>query len=45
MKFKNKNFDNKEGILDFGVKDPVTLKVKEFYEKFPFPNYKINEQT
>ena len=43
MKFKNKNFNKREGILDFGVKDPVTLKVKEFYEKFPFPNYKIND--
>ena len=25
MKFKNKNFDNNAGILDFGIKDPITL--------------------
>ena len=43
MQFKNKKFTQNDDILDFDVKDPVTLKVKEFYEKFPFPNYKVND--
>lgn len=43
MKFRNKNFNINDGITDFGVKDPITLKVKEFYEEYPFPNYKIDD--
>ena len=47
MKFKNKNFINDDDIVDFDIKDSTTRKVKEFYEKFPFPNYKLtdNKQT
>jgi len=43
MKFKNKNFNLNDGIVDFNVKDPITMKVKHFYEQFPFPNYKTND--
>ncbi len=35
MKFKNKNFNLNDGIVDFNVKDPITMKVKHFYEQFP----------
>ena len=43
MKFKNNNFNKVDDISDFGITDPVTLKVKEFYEEYPFPNYKIDD--
>ena len=43
MKFRNKNFNINDGITDFSVKNPITLKVKEFYEEYPFPNYKIDD--
>ena len=43
MKFKKKNFYIRNQIYDFNITDPTTLKVKEFYEEFPFPNYKIND--
>ena len=43
MKFRNKHFDLNGDIVDFGIKNPVTLKVKQFYEKYPFPNYKIDD--
>ena len=43
MVLENKNFKLNEGINDFNIKDPVTLKVKEFYQEDPFPNYKIDD--
>ena len=43
MVFSSKNFNLKDGILDFYIKDNVTLKVGKFYEESPFPNYKIND--
>jgi len=43
VKFKNNNFKLIDDISDFSIKDTITLKVKEFYEKFPFPNYKIDD--
>ena len=43
MQFKSKRFTKKEDILDFDIQDSTTLKVKEFYEQFPFPNYKSND--
>ena len=43
MVLKNKNFKLSEGINDYNIKDPVTLKVKEFYQEDPFPNYKIDD--
>ena len=43
MVLENKNFKLNEGISDFNIKDPVTLKVKEFYQEDPFPNYKIDD--
>ena len=43
MKFRNKNFNINDGITDFSVKNPITLKVKEFYEEYPFPNYKVDD--
>jgi len=43
MKFRNKNFNLNGNIVDFDIKDPITLKVKQFYEKYPFPNYKIDD--
>ena len=43
MKFRNKHFDLNGDIVDFGIKNPVTLKVKQFYEECPFPNYKIDD--
>ena len=38
MILKNKDFKLNDGINDFGIKDPVTSKVKEFYQEDPFPN-------
>ena len=43
MKFRNNNFNLSGEIVDFNVKDPITLEVMQFYEKYPFPNYKIND--
>ena len=43
MVLENKNFKLNDGINDFNIKDPVTLKVKEFYQEDPFPNYKIDD--
>ena len=43
MNFENNNFDLHDGIADFNIDDPITLKVKKFYEEYPFPNYKIND--
>ena len=43
MKFRNKNFNLNGDIVDFDIKDPITLEVKQFYEKYPFPNYKIDD--
>ena len=43
MKFKHKNFNLDNDIVDFDIRDPITLKVKQFYEKYPFPNYKIDD--
>ena len=43
MVLENKNFKLNEGISDFNIKDPVTLKVKEFYQESSFPNYKIDD--
>ena len=43
MFLKNKNFKLNNGILDYDIKDPVTSKVKEFYQEDPFPNYKIDD--
>ena len=47
MEFSSKNFNLKDGILDFYIKDAVTSKVGKFYEEYPFPNYKIvdNKRT
>ena len=39
----NNNFILRDGIVDFNLKEPVTLKVGNFYEEDPFPNYKIND--
>ena len=43
MKFKTKNFNLDEEVVDFGITDPITLKVKQFYEVYPFPNYKFDD--
>ena len=43
MKFKKNFFTNNDDIVDFDITDSTTRKVKEFYEKFPFPNYKLND--
>ena len=43
MVLKNKNFKLSDGINDYNIKDPVTSKVKEFYQESPFPNYKIDD--
>ena len=43
MKFKNNNFKLVEDIADFGIRDPIATKVKEFYEEYPFPNYKVDD--
>ena len=43
MKFRNKNFNLNGDIVDFDIKNPITLEVKQFYEKYPFPNYKIDD--
>tara|TARA_B100000959_G_C14935927_1_gene605723 strand:+ start:587 stop:1489 length:903 start_codon:yes stop_codon:yes gene_type:complete len=43
MKFKNNNYKLVEDITDFGITDPITIKVKQFYEEYPFPNYKIDD--
>ena len=43
MKLKKKNFNIENNIYDFDIVDPITLKVKKFYEEFPFPNYKNND--
>ena len=43
MILENKNFKSNDGINDFNIKDPVTSKVKEFYQEDPFPNYKIDD--
>jgi len=43
MVFKNKSFKLDEGIQDYNIKDPITSKVKDFYQKDPFPNYKIDD--
>ena len=43
MKFRNKNFNLNGDIVDFDIKNPITLEVKQFYEKCPFPNYKIDD--
>jgi SAM-dependent methyltransferase len=43
VKLKKKNFNIKNNIYDFNITDPITHKVKKFYEEFPFPNYKIND--
>ena len=43
MVFSSKNFNLKDSILDFYIKDAVTSKVGKFYEEDPFPNYKIDD--
>ena len=43
MEFKNNNYKLVEDIADFGIRDPITIKVKQFYEEYPFPNYKIDD--
>ena len=43
MVLKNKNFKLNDGIQDYNIKDPVTSKVKEFYQEDPFPNYKVDD--
>ena len=43
MKLKKKDFNIENNIYDFDIVDPITLKVKKFYEEFPFPNYKNND--
>ena len=43
MKFENNNFKLFDDIKDFGIRDPITIKVKEFYEEYPFPNYKVDD--
>ena len=43
MVLENKNFKLNDGINDYTITDPVTSKVKEFYQESPFPNYKIDD--
>jgi len=43
MVFNKDNYDLREGIYDFDIRDNVTSKVGKFYEEDPFPNYKIND--
>ena len=43
MTFSDKNYNLIDGIFKFDIKDPVTSKVANFYEKDPFPNYKIDD--
>ena len=43
MKFRNNNYNLDEGVVDFSISDPITIKVKKFYEEYPFPNYKIDD--
>ena len=43
MVLENKNFKLNDGINDYTIKNPVTLKVKEFYQESSFPNYKIDD--
>ena len=41
--FKNKIFKMVDDIICFDASDPVALKVKNFYENDPFPNYKTRD--
>ena len=41
--FLKKKFINKSGILSFEIKDEKTIKVAEFYDEKPFPNYKDDD--
>ena len=41
--FLKKKFINKSGILSFEIKDEKTIKVTEFYDEKPFPNYKDDD--
>ena len=43
MNLKNKDFEIINEIVNFHIEDPVTLKVGNFYETDPFPNYEIND--
>ena len=43
MPFNNKSYNLIDGIFKFDIKDTVTSKVADFYEKDPFPNYKIED--
>ena len=43
MVLENKNFKLNDGIYDYTITDPVTSKVKEFYQEDPFPNYRIDD--
>ena len=43
MVFNNKSFNVKDGVVDFNVRDSVSMKVGKFYEETPFPDYKIDD--
>ena len=41
--FNNKNFKKIGEIYNFEIKDEKTLKVRDFYNVDPFPNYEIDD--
>ena len=47
MEYFKKNYQLRDGIIDFDISDSITSKVGSFYEEDPFPNYKLedNKQT
>ena len=43
MNYFKKNYNLREGIIDFSISNSITSKVCKFYEEDPFPNYKLND--
>tara|TARA_X000000368_G_C22948786_1_gene675645 strand:- start:216 stop:1121 length:906 start_codon:yes stop_codon:yes gene_type:complete len=43
MNYFKKNYNLREGIIDFSISNSITSKVGKFYEEDPFPNYKLND--
>ena len=41
--FKKQSFEFNDEIYNFGLKDIVVSKVRDFYKDDPFPNYQIND--
>ena len=41
--FKKHTFEFNDEIYNFGLKDNVVSKVRDFYKDDPFPNYQIND--